>query len=45
MNLTICEQCDTFILLPNLVNLKSIGLWGSQDLVEIPDLSKAERKT
>ncbi|RZB71347.1 TMV resistance protein N isoform H [Glycine soja] len=27
----------------NLVNLKTIDLWGSRDLVEIPDLSKAEK--
>nr|KYP71671.1 Putative disease resistance protein At4g11170 family [Cajanus cajan] len=27
----------------NLVNLKIIYLWGSRDLIEVPDLSKAER--
>ncbi|CAJ1965310.1 unnamed protein product, partial [Sphenostylis stenocarpa] len=27
----------------NLVNLKTIDLWGSRDLIEIPDLSKTEK--
>ena len=43
MILTISEQCDASFLSQNLVNLKIIGLQGSKDLIEVPDLSKAEK--
>lgn len=43
MNLTISEQYNVSFFLQNLVNLKTIDLWGSRDLIEIPDLSKAEK--
>lgn len=43
MNLIISEHCDGFFLLQNLVNLKKIDLKYSPDLIEIPDLSKAEK--
>ncbi|KAH1100295.1 hypothetical protein AAZX31_13G060100 [Glycine max] len=43
----LCMHCSKLKKLwdgvQNLVNLKTIDLWGSRDLVEIPDLSKAEK--
>ncbi|CAJ1969249.1 unnamed protein product [Sphenostylis stenocarpa] len=43
----LCMRCSKLKKLwdgvQNLVNLKTIDLWGSRDLIEIPDLSKAEK--
>ncbi|XP_020202688.1 putative disease resistance protein At4g11170 [Cajanus cajan] len=43
----ICMRCSKLKKLwdgiQNLVNLKTIDLWGSRDLIEIPDLSKAQK--
>ncbi|KAK7401115.1 hypothetical protein VNO78_12430 [Psophocarpus tetragonolobus] len=43
----LCMHCSNLKKLwdgiQNLVNLKKIDLWGSRNLIEIPDLSKAEK--
>ncbi|RDX79235.1 TMV resistance protein N, partial [Mucuna pruriens] len=43
----LCMRCSRLKKLwdgvQNLVNLKTIDLWGSRDLIEMPDLSKAEK--
>ncbi|XP_014519090.1 TMV resistance protein N isoform X1 [Vigna radiata var. radiata] len=43
----LCMRCSKLKKLwdgvQNLVNLKTIDLWGSRDLIEIPDLSLAEK--
>ncbi|KAL2322257.1 hypothetical protein Fmac_026636 [Flemingia macrophylla] len=43
----LCIRCSKLKKLwdgiQNLVNLKTIDLWGSRDLIEIPDLAKAQK--
>jgi hypothetical protein len=41
MNLMVSLQCHVYSLLQNLVNLTSIVLAYSKDLIEIPNLSRA----